>query len=331
MANLGYIQLARRCNQKCVFCSNPPNGRILSLEQAKEYVDDFVERGYQGIILTGGEPTLFEQLTELVAYANARNMPSRIITNGQKTARLDYLKSLVDGGVTHLHLSIHSWRPEVHDYLTQTPGSLKKQILSLENAGKLGVTVDINCVINKHNAGHLHESVQWLIEKFPFLHHFVWNNLDPSMNPEVDLSDVLHKFADMEVSLLKAMNYLQSMGRTFRCERVPLCYMAEFAHCSTETRKIIKQEERVIHFLDDKATRRETHFDHFKAPACNVCRFSSICAGLFKGDAYFDPEELYPIFLDPDVVRKRVLNDSESNGEQAETPESGRDQTCRTD
>lgn len=330
MANLGYIQLARRCNQKCIFCSNPPNGRILSLEQAQAYVEDFVSRGYQGVILTGGEPTLFEPLTELVAFASSRQMPSRMITNGQKTARFEYLKSLKDAGLTHLHLSIHSWKESVQDYITQTPGSLKKQIKSLENAGKLGLTVDINCVINRHNAGHLHENVRWIVETFPFIRHFVWNNLDPSMNPEVNLGDVLHRFADMEVSLLKALTYLEKAGRSFRVERVPLCYMAEFAHCSTETRKIIKEEERVIHFLDDKATRRETNFYHFKADVCNICRYTAICAGLFKGETYFDPDELYPLFLDPDLVRERVLRGPGVDGE-IHTPAQGRDRSCRKD
>lgn len=306
MANLGYIQLARQCNQNCVFCSNPPNGRILTLDQAKAHVDDFIERGYHGIILTGGEPTLFGPITELLRYASENDMPARMITNGQKTAKTEYLESLVQAGLVHLHLSIHSHRPEIHDYLTRTPGSLDKQIKSLENADRLGITVDINCVINRHNADHLDENVRWIVEKFPYVRHFVWNNLDPSMNPEVDLEDVMHKLKDLEISLMAAMRYLERLGRSFRVERVPLCYMAEYAHCSTETRKIIKGEERAVHFLDEKAFFRETNFDHYKTEICKVCRFNAICAGLFMGEKFFDPEELTPVFLDPDAVRQRV-------------------------
>jgi len=309
MANLGYIQLARRCNQKCVFCSNPDNGRILTLEQAKSHVDDFVARDYHGIILTGGEPTLFVELEELVRYANSKNMPPRMISNGQKTSRFEFLKSLKDAGLTHLHLSIHSYKHEVQDYLTQTPGSLKKQIRSLENAGKLGLTVDINCVINRYNANHLHKNVQWLVKEFPFIQHFVWNNMDPSMNADVDLDDVLHDMKDFEISLYKAMRFLDLNYRTFRAERIPLCYMAEYAHCSTETRKLVKNEERAIHFLDQKEFRREVVFEHYKGEACKVCKLNPVCAGLFKGDKYYKVKELSPVFIDPNVVRKDVLGD----------------------
>lgn len=309
MANLGYIQLSRRCNQKCVFCSNPPNGRILTLEQAKQHVDDFIERGYHGIILTGGEPTLFEELEELVRYANSNNIPPRMISNGQKTARFEYLKALKDAGLTHLHLSVHSYKHEIQDYLTGTPGSLKKQIKTLENADKLGVTVDINCVINRYNADHLDKNVMWLVKTFPFIQHFVWNNMDPSMNPDVDLDDVLHDLKDFEVSLYSAMRFLDLNYRTFRAEKVPLCYMVEYAHCSTETRKLIKNEERAIHFLDQKEFRREVIFEHYKGDVCKVCKLNPVCAGLFKGDRYYKVKELSPVFVDADVVRKNVLGD----------------------
>jgi len=45
MANLGYIQVIRQCNQTCRFCSNPENRRELSLAQAKRLVDLYRRRG----------------------------------------------------------------------------------------------------------------------------------------------------------------------------------------------------------------------------------------------------------------------------------------------
>ncbi len=307
MANLGYIQLARRCNQKCVFCSNPPNGRIISLDDAKRFVDDFIERQYHGIILTGGEPTLFGPITELLNYARERDIPMRMVSNGQKTADFDYLKSLVDAGLVQLHLSIHSVREKVEDYLTQIPGSFKNQMKSLENAAKLGLNTDINCVINKLNADHLDENVKWLTNRFPKIHHFVWNNLDPCLNDEMDRS-VIARLSDFEISLFKAMYYLERTGRSFRVERVPLCYMADYAAFSTETRKIIKDEERIVHFLDQKETVHQVNFAHGKFDICKTCRYEPICAGLFMLGNGYDPKELSPIFLDPNKVVEKVLH-----------------------
>jgi len=58
MANIGYMQIVRHCNQYCRFCSNPSSGYMLDLDTAKREIDDFANRGYFGVILTGGEPSL---------------------------------------------------------------------------------------------------------------------------------------------------------------------------------------------------------------------------------------------------------------------------------
>ena len=62
MANLGYLQLTRNCYQKCQFCSNPPTGVHLDEEEMRSNIDRLVEMGYDGVILTGGEPSTSELL-----------------------------------------------------------------------------------------------------------------------------------------------------------------------------------------------------------------------------------------------------------------------------
>jgi hypothetical protein len=49
---------------------------------------------------------------------------------------------------------------------------------------------------------------------------------------------------------LKAFSFLEKKRRTFRVERLPLCFMRGYEEASTETRKIVKNEERLVYFLD---------------------------------------------------------------------------------
>jgi hypothetical protein len=76
---------------------------------------------------------------------------------------------------------------------------------------------------------------------------------------------------------------------------------------STETRKIIKEEERSIRFLDDKGLVRQAEFLHGKGEACDVCSWDPICAGMFSLANKYDERELSPIFEDPLPVIERVL------------------------
>lgn len=311
MAELAYLQVARVCNQKCVFCSNPANGRVISWEEAARWIDSFADAKAPGVILTGGEPTLFPELPRLIARAVGRKLTPRLITNGQNTADGAYLRRLADAGLRHMHISVHSCRPEVQAALSSNPDSLANIRRSLRHAGKLGLRVDINTVINKANAGHLSELVRWVVAQAPHVKHFVWNNLDPLMNQASLNPGIVPRLRDFEVELHRAMAWLAGTGRTFRVERVPLCFMSEFPHRSTETRKFVKDESRRIYFLDEKGLRVQGRpaWSYEKPERCRACRLDALCAGLYQMGVYYSPEELCPSFTDPAAVVRRVLED----------------------
>lgn len=309
MANLGYMQVVRYCNQYCRFCSNPATGYVLDLDTARREIDDFAARGYFGVILTGGEPSLSDLVPEITRYAISRGLHVRMITNGSRLAKPEVVRSYLEAGLRHFHVSIHSCYEEVEDFLTGVKGSFALAMQALENLGEAGATVNINTVINKFNADHLDDNVRYFTRRFPFVRHFVWNNLDPSMGRAETNRDTAHRLADFELSLARAMRYLHKTGRTFRVERVPLCYMTEFAHCSTETRKIVKGEERIVHFLDSKGTVRQTSFRHAKSEVCRHCTLDEICAGLFELGDHYDLGELYPVFVSKEEVVAKILSD----------------------
>ncbi|MFI5360690.1 MAG: radical SAM protein [Elusimicrobiota bacterium] len=311
MAELFYLQVARICNQKCLFCSNPENGRVISWNEAVSLVDSFAAQGAAGVILTGGEPTLFARLPELVTYARKKGLTPRMITNGQRTARPGFLHELAAAGLEHMHVSVHSVRTEVQAHLTGNARSLANIFRTLEHAGREGVRVDINTVINAENADHLSLNVRVLSGRFPFLRHYVWNNLDPMLNRASLNPALVPKLRAFEVELHKAMSWLDAAGITFRVERVPLCYMADFPHRSTETRKIVKGENREIYFLDEKGLRRQgrSAWTYAKPPRCRECSLEPICAGLYQMNVYYSPDELCPVFTSAESVRSAVNSD----------------------
>jgi len=307
MANLGYLQLTRNCLQHCRFCSNPPTGVDLSEEQMRANIDRLVEMDYDGVILTGGEPTMSPLLQPALRYARERGLFSRMITNGQLLENREFFQECVDSGLSHIHLSLHSYRPEVHDFITAYPRAWETLVTTLSLVPEMGITADINTVICAYNADHLHETVMWLTDRFPFIRHFVWNNMDPDGNRAEKNPDCIPRHYEWQVSLELAMEYLHRTGRTFRAERVPLCYMRRFAWASTEARKIIKEEERCINFLDQKGFVHQKEFLHGKGKACDACRWDGICAGIFSMAKTFDERELSPVFEDPAPVIEQVL------------------------
>jgi len=310
VANLGYLQVVRHCNHVCGFCSNPTTPYSHDLDSMRTLVDDFVARDYFGVILTGGEPTLHPDLPAIARYARDQGLHVRMITNGHRLAEPAFAEAMADAGLQLVHVSIYSTDPAIEADLRGTEGTLERAFAAIDNALRVGLEVNINCVINRKNADHLDRTVKVLTGRFPQLRHFVWNNLDPSMGrAEVNQDQFTPRLADFELSLHRALRFLHKSGRTFRVEKVPLCYMTDFAWASTETRKIVKGEERIVYFLDAKQGVRQTEWDHLYAPGCDRCTLREICGGLFdRGDGY-DPAELAPVFVDRDRVVRTILED----------------------
>lgn len=309
MANIGYIQITRNCNQECRFCSNPPSGQDdISFEKLKEKVKDYERKDYDGLILSGGEPTLYPKLTEIIKYSNSIGLDCRIITNGQKTADYKYLKKLHEAGLKDIHVSIYSHEDKIQSYLTKKKDSLDNIKKTLDNLRDFDIKVNINIVINKKNSDHLFNLARFLLKEYSFISHFVFNNLDPANERTNKHKELIPKLSDFEVELHKTLTYLQKKEITFRVERVPLCYLSDFEFCSTETRKIVKSEIRPIDFLDEKEELIQRKFFYEKPKRCNRCSLNSICAGLYQMDKFYESRELSPVFVSKEKIVHKILN-----------------------
>jgi len=306
MAQLGYIQVTRVCNQRCLFCSNPENQRLVGAAEFRAQVRDLARSGHDGVLLTGGEPTLHPSLPELVRIATRAGLAARLITNGQETSRPGVLAALRRAGLRHLHVSLHSHLAAVQDRIARRRGSRDRIARTLRLAARLGITADVNIVLCSLNVPHLQRTAAWLVRRFPHVRHVVFNGVDPHTNRVAENPWIVPKLSDLELPLARTLDALHRAGRTFRVERVPLCYLGGWAHVSTETRKIVKGEARVIFFLDEKGRFAGTSFRYDKAACCRVCTVEGICAGLYSMDRHYASSELYPLFVDPEAIRGRV-------------------------
>lgn len=309
MANIWYIQVNRHCNNACHFCSNPSNGNNISYERWIELLDDFKKRGYDGIIFTWWEPTLSPDLPKWIEYSKKIWMNNRMISNWMMCANPKFMQRLADAWLELVHFSVYSCYDKVHDFLTDTPGSWKKLMLSITNSLNAWIRVQINTVINHYNETHLDKTVQFLTKIFPPITHFVWNNLDPEMMRKTDTAwSTLPNFDNFKPSLNKAMNYLTDTGRTFRAEKMPLCYIRGHEWCSTETRKIVKDEERIVYFLDEREMIHEVNWGHEKLEKCQSCDLNSICSWVYEYEKFYNYVDVYPQKLTKDQ-RKKIIDD----------------------
>ena len=75
--------------------------RELTTEEWKQIIDRAWEVGIPQILFTGGEPTLRDDLPELLQHAEDNGQVTGILTDGLKLADTEYLNALLQAGLDH--------------------------------------------------------------------------------------------------------------------------------------------------------------------------------------------------------------------------------------
>lgn len=95
------------CNFKCPYCRGPhPSCKgQLSLERAKEIVDIWARDNLKSIRFSGGEPTVWKDIVELVAYTKSKGVENiALSTNG--FAKFELYERLIEAGVNDFSISL---------------------------------------------------------------------------------------------------------------------------------------------------------------------------------------------------------------------------------
>ena len=140
------------CNQKCVHCYAA--GQALSDEEElttdewKKILDICRSVGIPQVTFTGGEPTMREDLFELISHA--RWFISRLNTNGIRLTP-EYCRKLREAELDSVQITFYSADPEVHDRLVGA-ARFNETLAGIRNALVGGLSVSINtplCTLNR--------------------------------------------------------------------------------------------------------------------------------------------------------------------------------------
>ena len=140
------------CNQKCVHCyaAGQPCAEEaeLSTEEWKTILDRCRAACIPQVTFTGGEPTLREDLPELIAHA--RWFISRLNTNGIRLTK-DYCQQLRSAALDSAQITFYSADEAVHNRLVGAE-RWKETAAGIENALEAGINLSVNtplCTLNR--------------------------------------------------------------------------------------------------------------------------------------------------------------------------------------
>jgi radical SAM protein with 4Fe4S-binding SPASM domain len=158
------IALTYRCNNKCIHCyaGGPRQTAELSTDQWTAVIDKLHELGIPQIVFTGGEPTMRDDLAELIAYTQKTELVSGLVTNGRKLKDKTYVQSLIDAGLDHVQVTVESHDAKVHDEITGASGSWEETVQGLKSALSLPIYTVTNTTLNKLNVDGIDATIEFL-------------------------------------------------------------------------------------------------------------------------------------------------------------------------
>ncbi len=162
-------EVTRACAYACVHCradaQHHRDPRELSTEEAKALVDRLAAFGNNPILVfTGGDPMMRPDLFELIAYATQKGLRCSLTPTATALPTKERLEKARDAGIRRIALSLDAPRAEVHDAFRQVPGSWQRTMDILHRAQDVGLSVQVNTTVSKHNVDILHEMIPFIQE-----------------------------------------------------------------------------------------------------------------------------------------------------------------------
>jgi radical SAM protein with 4Fe4S-binding SPASM domain len=160
------LALTYRCNNDCAHCYNarPRNFPEISTDDWKKILDSLWEIGIPHIVFTGGEPTLRNDLPEIISHAQQIGQITGLNTNGRRLNDQVYLDSLIAAGLDHVQITVESHDPWIHASMVQSPSAWYQTINGLRNALESPVFVMTNTTMLTNNVSSLETTLKFLAE-----------------------------------------------------------------------------------------------------------------------------------------------------------------------
>ena len=153
-----------KCQNNCVHCyaGGPHETSELSTEQWKRVIDRVHEVGVFIVTFTGGEPTLRDDLPELLSYAQNKGVVTGLVTNGRRLKDKGYAETLEKSGLDFVQVTLESHWAKVHDLMTGARGSWKETVEGIKNVVHSRIYTTTNSTLSRYNASDFLETVDFI-------------------------------------------------------------------------------------------------------------------------------------------------------------------------
>lgn len=153
-----FWEVTKGCNLRCIHCratatelSSPTD---LPTTRALDIITQIAAYASPILVLSGGEPLYRRDIFQLARFATDKGLRVALATNGTMVTK-ELARRIVDSGVRRVSISLDGADSMTHDSFRGIPGAFDAAVYGLRNLKELGMSVQINMTIARHNARQL--------------------------------------------------------------------------------------------------------------------------------------------------------------------------------
>jgi len=206
---LVFWEVTKGCNLRCIHCrataTELTSPADLSTPKALDIITQISEFANPILVLSGGEPLYRTDIFQLASFATERGLRVALATNGTLVTK-EIARKIADSGVKRVSISLDGVNAETHDTFRGIPGAFDAAIYGFRNLKEIGMAVQINMTIARHNAKQL-PAVLDMVRNLgaDALHTFLLvpvgcgvDIAEAQMVPPQEYEDILNWFYDQE-------------------------------------------------------------------------------------------------------------------------------------
>jgi pyrroloquinoline quinone biosynthesis protein E len=148
------LELTHRCPLQCPYCSNPLQmdqvKSELSTDEWKSVLSQAAQLGVLQVHFSGGEPTVRQDLAELIRHAREAGLYTNLITSGVAASKARF-DDFVAAGLDHVQLSIQDSDAVTAERIGNYAGAQEKKLAFARWVRAAGLPLTVNAVVNRHN------------------------------------------------------------------------------------------------------------------------------------------------------------------------------------
>ncbi len=299
------MKICFQCNNLCEFCVQGDKRERLankSLEEIKKALREARQENIEGVVFTGGEPTVHPDILKVVEYAQKAGFKSiQLQTNGRMFSYLDFCKKIISAGASEFSPALHSSVPEIHDKLTNSPGAWQQVVKGIRNLKSLNQYVLTNTVITSLNYKDFPELaklfVRLNVDQFQFAYvHIIgtaFKNKEWLIPRKSEVMPYVRKGLDIGIFA----------GKKVMTEAIPYCFMSGYEDYIAE--KNIPETKVVAENTIDDFNYFRKNVGKLKSATCKICGYYNICEGPWKEyPEIFGWDEFKPVIKLPPHFEK---------------------------